>query len=65
MQMAKVIKLQDGNHLRGSNGATLCGIVETPIGFIDSELTCAKCANLALTAIELTTKVERREWRKL
>ncbi len=51
-------------HLRG-DGKTLCGETITGAVVEEGELTCPKCANIALTAIELSTKKERKEWRKL
>ena len=64
--MAKVIKAIDNGitHLRGKNDS-LCGELTGTDQVIDSPLTCKECARIALQAIELTTKTERREWRKL
>lgn len=64
--MAKVIKAIDTDvtHLRGKSDS-LCGEPTGTDIVIDSSLTCTECARIALQAIELTTKVERREWRKL
>lgn len=62
--MAKV--LTDGSgvtHLRGHNLA-LCG-VHTDGAVTDGTLTCPECAAIALRAVELVTKAEKREWRKL
>ena len=44
---------------------SLCGEPTNTDRITDGELTCAACAQIVLKAIELTTKVERREWRKL
>ena len=69
--MAKVLTDPDGvTHLRGADGMSLCGIPRsgTPsVGeaVLDGVLTCPECAKIALAAIELLTKSERREWRKL
>lgn len=64
--MAKLLTGEDGNtHLRGATG-TLCGALETKLRQEqDGTLTCPECAAIALAAIELSTKSERREWRKL
>ena len=51
-------------HLRGTTG-TLCGVVVFSDEVRDAVMTCKACATLVLNAIELTTKAERREWRKL
>lgn len=51
-------------HLRGKVG-TLCGAVVFGDEIRDDAMTCKACADIALNAIELTTKSERREWRKL
>ena len=65
--MAKVLT-ESGlgtTHLRGvTDEATLCG-VETDSRVSDGELTCPECAAIALRAVELVTKAEKREWRKL
>ena len=68
--MAKVLTdIEDVTHLRGVDGTTLCG--ESVDGKIlggavtDGTLTCPKCAAIALKAVELVTKAEKREWRKL
>lgn len=66
-QLAKVITDEHGvTHLRhGTAGATLCG-AETPSGTVsDGTLTCPDCAELALVAVELVTKAEKRLWRQL
>ena len=64
--MAKVITGVDGiTHLRGQGG-TLCGAakaLDTEVH--DGVLTCPQCAKIALDAVELVTKAEKREWRKL
>lgn len=51
-------------HLRGKTG-TLCGAAVYSDDVKDADMTCQDCANIALNAIELTTKSERRQWRKL
>lgn len=62
--MAKILTTPDGvTHLRGKTGTTLCG--EYSNAPTDGALTCPECAAIALQAIELSTKAERREWRKL
>ena len=64
--MAKVLTgTDDVNHLRGADGMTLCGIARAGQGAVDGELNCPKCAKVALLAVELVTKAEKREWRKL
>ncbi len=65
--MAKVITDADGiTHLRGKDRA-LCGITDNGLGHevTDGVLTCPDCAAIALNAVELVTKAEKREWRKL
>ena len=64
--MAKVIKGVDGtHHLRGKEG-TLCGeMAADGAGVEDGILACKHCAEIALAAVELVTKAEKREWRKL
>jgi hypothetical protein len=65
--MAKVITDADHGqqHLRGAT-STLCEgwTVDDPT-VTEGVVTCPACAEIALTAIEGTTKQERREWRKL
>ncbi len=64
--MAKVITGIDGlEHLVTLEGTSLCGDVteEPPINI--GTLTCPKCAAIALYTMELVTKAEKREWRKL
>lgn len=66
--MAKVLTDADGiTHLRmlsALGGEALCGKgVEG--GESDGVLTCPDCAKVALHAVELVTKAEKREWRKL
>ena len=64
--MAKVLTDPDGvTHLRGKDGGTLCGEPATNTEVADGVLGCPECAKIALAAIELSTKSERREWRKL
>jgi len=65
--MAKLITGVDGTtHLRHSNGGTLCGSAKAlDSGETEGTLTCPECAKIALHAVELVTKAEKREWRKL
>ena len=64
--MAKVLKDDDMvTHLRGPKSGTLCGAVVFSDDVEDKPMTCIDCGNAALKAIELTTKAERREWRRL
>lgn len=64
--MAKVLTDKDGvTHLRGADGDTLCGKIVVNTGVTDGTLTCPDCAGAALLAMELVTKAEKREWRKL
>lgn len=64
--MAKVLKDDDMvTHLRGPNAGTLCGTVVFSDDVENKSMTCKDCGAAALKAIELTTKAERREWRKL
>ena len=63
--MAKVLTTDDCvTHLRGAKG-TLCGKVDVSDSVHDDVLTCPDCAKTALLAVELVTKAEKREWRKL
>lgn len=65
--MAKVARDSDRpgvTHLTKSDGVSLCG------AFIkgdteSADLTCPKCAAIALCAIETSTKAERKLWRNL
>ena len=62
--MAKVLTDDEGvTHLRGHNLA-LCG-QHVDGAVTDGTLTCPECAKIALNAVELVTKAEKREWRKL
>ena len=64
--MAKVLTDDDGGlHLRGADGDALCGKPIVNKGVTDGTLTCSDCAGAALLAVELVTKAEKREWRKL
>ncbi len=65
--MAKVLTTPDGiTHLRGvGNRVTLCGKAVDKEGAVDGTLTCPECAKIALLAVELVTKAEKREWRQL
>lgn len=63
--MAKVLTDKEGiTHLRGDDGS-LCGLTTADKAVTDGILTCPKCAEIALLAVELVTKAEKREWRKL
>ena len=63
--MAQVLHDDDMvTHLRGKTG-TLCGAVVYSDEIKDAVLTCKDCADIALLAISLSTKTERRAWRKL
>lgn len=66
--MAKVIiSTADGlAHLRNHEDKVLCDPdreCSTPA--VDGTLTCPTCAQIALAAVELVTKAEKREWRQL
>ena len=64
--MAKVTDIEGITHLNGDVLTTLCGEFSANADKrISADLTCPKCARMVLTAIELSTKVERRAWRKL
>ena len=63
--MAKVLTADGLFHLRGAGGQTLCGVAPDSGAVEDAVLTCPECAKIALTAVELVTKAEKREWRKL
>ena len=65
--MAQVTEVGNGEfHLNGEDDTTLCGEFSAMVdNRIQGELTCPKCARMALTAISLSTKTERKEWRKL
>ena len=65
--MAKVLTDKDGvTHLRAdSAGNALCTADTEGSLVTDGELTCPDCAKIALLAVELVTKSEKREWRKL
>ena len=66
--MAKVILGDEGlNHLRGANHQSLCGaqLADDAGGERDDDLTCPACAAIALRAVELVTKAEKRLWRSL
>jgi hypothetical protein len=65
-QLAKLLTGMDKlEHLRGACG-TLCGAMTAEnITVHDGVLTCPDCAKIALDAVELVTKAEKREWRKL
>ena len=64
--MAIVVNDGGETHLRSQNeDKALCGafIIDTHVE--ENMLTCEHCAKAALTAIETTTKKERKEWRDL
>lgn len=66
--MAKLIKRADDDvtHLRGKAACEgLCGVTVSDNTVHDGVLTCPECAKIALQAVELSTKSERRLWRQL
>ncbi len=64
--MAKVLTSTDGlKHLQGKGEGTLCGAEVKSLGLSDDTLTCPTCAKIALKAMELVTKAEKRSWRLL
>jgi hypothetical protein len=65
--MAKILTDSEGvTHLRGEPIGALCGaVIPENSTSTDGTLTCPECAKIALTAIELSTKAERRLWREL
>lgn len=65
--MAKLVTGVDGTtHLRTPDGSALCGNAKAlDSGETEGTLTCPDCAKIALHAVELVTKAEKREWRKL
>lgn len=62
--MAKVIEVAGAFHLRHPEGTTLCGI-DYEVKETEGDMTCPECAKIALHAMELVTRAEKREWRKL
>ncbi len=64
MAQVMVSPNEEVTHLRG-DGVSLCGEQIKGVVIEQGELTCPKCARMALTAISLSTKTERKEWRKL
>lgn len=63
--MARVLTDADGvTHLRGPS-SPLCGDLCRTNEETESVLTCKKCADIALHAMELVTKKEKRLWREL
>ena len=63
--MTKVLKdCDDITHLRGADSA-LCGIEIEDSAVYNGELMCPACAKIAFQIIDLSTKAERREWRRL
>lgn len=64
--MAQVTDIEGVTHLNGTKLETLCGEFSANIDDrVEGVLTCRECANRALNAIQLSTKSERKEWRKL
>lgn len=64
--MAQVTDIEGVTHLNGDDLTTLCGDFSADASKrINSELSCPKCARMALNAISLSTKTERKLWRKL
>lgn len=64
--MALVTEVAGVTHLSGDDLTTLCGEFSTDVDKrITADLTCPKCAIMALNAISLSTKNERKEWKKL
>jgi hypothetical protein len=64
--MAQVTEVEGLTHLSGEELTTLCGDYSADIDKrIEGELTCFKCAKMALNAIHLSTKTERKLWRTL
>jgi hypothetical protein len=64
-QLAKVLTDADGiTHLRGTS-SPLCGHLCITNAESEGVMTCPHCAAIALRAMELVTKAEKREWRKL
>ncbi len=64
--MAKVLTDENNEtHLRGAGDSTLCGQPLPSNGVTDGVLQCPKCAEIALLAVELVTKAEKRLWREL
>lgn len=68
--MARIVTDQNGEtHLRNSqffSERTLCqDLIQEGSVVTEGDLTCSECAQIALEAIELTTKKERRSWRDL
>ena len=65
--MAQVIIDEQGvTHLRSQNAdKALCGAFIMDTNVEENMLVCEHCAHAALTAIQGTTKKERKEWRDL
>ena len=64
--MVQITEIEGVNHLNGDKLTTLCGTFSADADKrISADLTCSKCAQIALTAIELSTKKERKLWREL
>ena len=64
--MALVTEYNGVNHLNGDSLTTLCGTFSANADKrINDVLTCPKCADMALRAISLSTKAERKLWKEL
>ena len=64
--MAQVTEYEGVNHLNGKDDTTLCGEFSAMASKrIEGVLNCPTCARMALTAISLSTKAERKEWKNL
>ena len=64
--MALVTEYRGINHLNGEDDTTLCGEFSAMADKrINDVLTCPKCADMALRAISLSTKAERKLWKEL
>jgi len=69
--MAKILTSSEGvSHLRTAQGnsqksVTLCGLGLHKPEESEGELNCVDCADIALTAIHLSTKKERKEWKAM
>lgn len=65
--MAKIIYDAKGMaHLRSTTpGEALCGAKDGGNGESENDMTCPECAKIALHAMELVTRAEKRDWRKL
>ena len=64
--MAKVLTDVGGvTHLRNIAEGALCGGSVDNVTVKEGTLTCPVCAHIALHAVELVTKAEKRLWREL